>query len=129
MKVSKEERTAGRAQLTPERIGGAEVFIGTVKAVTKQPSKLRGGDQYVVEFREVDDSIYRLNVTGLNTICEQLGEDTEGWVGQRIPLVKTRETLRNEPGKVFIVYQVAPPEDWHELAPSQPKRARTARAR
>lgn len=124
MRVTKTERTAGRPQLTPERVGGAEVFIGTVKAVTKQPSQLKKSDQYVIEFEEVDDAIYRLNVTGLNTVCEQLGDDTDKWVGDRVPLVKTRETLRNEPGRFFIVYQVAPAGDWSELLETPKPRAR-----
>lgn len=116
MKVTQQERTAGRPQLTPERVGGADVFIGTVKDVTKQYSKQKNGDQYVVEFEEVDDAVYRLNTTNLNILCDEMGETTEKWVGQRVPLIKTRESeIRGRPGEVFIVYQVAPRSDWREL--------------
>jgi len=122
LKISEQERTAGKPQLTPERVGGAEVFVGTVKGVAKQYSKQKGDDQYVVEFEEVDDAVFRLNVTNLNLLCDELGDDTDKWIGQKVPLVKTRETVRNKPGTTFVVYQVAPRADWRELLGDAPRR-------
>ena len=124
MKVSQQERTAGRPQLTPDRVGGADVFIGTIKDVTKQYSKQKEGDQYVVEFEEVDDAVYRLNITNLNILCDELGDTTDKWVGQRVPLIKTRESVRNKPGEVFVVYQIAPRADWRELLGDRKPKAR-----
>lgn len=126
MRVSQEERTAGRPQLTPERVGGAQVFVGTVKSVTKAFSKQKDDDQYILEFKEVDDAIYRLNVTNLNLLCERFGDDTDKWIGEQVPLVKTTETLRNS-SKSFVVYQVAPLEDWKELLGEGGKARRSRR--
>ena len=113
MKVKQEERNTGRPQLTPERVGGADVFVGTVATVEKAKSRFEErGEQYVVTFKEAPEFDYRINRTGLNTICTEIGDDTDEWEGEKVPLVKTRTSVG---GNQRVVFQVAPGDEWPTL--------------
>lgn len=118
MKVGKELRTAGRPQLTPERMGDADVFVGTIAKVELVQSQFKG-EQFGLTFKEDEEVMYRLNKTGTDILCGEFGDETDEWVGERVPLVKTRQSVG---GKTYIVYAVAPSGEWKALLASRKKR-------
>lgn len=111
MKVGKEQRTSGRPQLTPEAAGGVDVLVGTVEKVELLDSQFKG-QVFALTFKEMPEHSYRLNKTGTDIICVELGDDTDDWVGERIPLVKTRQSVA---GKTHVVFAVAASSEWKSL--------------
>lgn len=112
MKVPQNAKQAGKAQLNPERAGGAETLIVTVTAVEFRDSQFKKEPQPVLSFAEYPDNELRLGKRSTARVCERLGDETDDWVEERIPLVKAREEIGRQS---YVVYQVAPVEEWDVL--------------
>lgn len=110
-KVPQDMRSAGHPQLRPEVAGGADLLVVTVDSVMFKPSQFRKVDQPVLTFAEFPEHEWRVGKRSTDRICEALGEETDEWVGEKIPLVKAREEVGRQ---TYVVYQAAPPEDWKD---------------
>lgn len=111
-KITQAQKTAGRPQLKPEAAGNADLLVVTVASVEFKESQFRKEPQPVLVFEEFPEHEWRVGKRSLNRICEQLGDETDDWKGERIPLIKARE----EVGKAtYVVFQAAPPEEWAAL--------------
>lgn len=118
-KITQEQRTEGKPQLKPDAVGNADVLVVTVAEIDFKDSQFRGGKQPVLTFKEFPNHEWRVGKRSLNRICEQLGEETDDWKGERIPLIKARE----EVGKAtYVVFQAAPPEEWTDLLKKRGKK-------
>lgn len=111
-KVPKEAKTAGHPQLRPEHAGGADLVVVTIAGVTLKPSQFRETEQPVLTFEDFPEHELRLGKRATQRMCEQFGDDTDAWEGERIPLVKGREEVGS---KTYVVYQVPPTEEWSAL--------------
>lgn len=112
MKVPEQAKSQGRPQLKPDRTGGADLVVATIASVEFRDSQFRKEPQPVLTFKEFPDAELRVGKRGTARLCERLGDETDDWIGERIPLIKSREEVGN---KTFIVYQVAPTEEWDDL--------------
>ncbi len=77
----------------------------------------------VMTFQETGDKSLWLNVTAIKTLCERLGDNTDKWVGQSVPVEKHTAEFR---GKKFPKVRVALAEEWDDML-KQAKKARSAR--
>lgn len=127
MKINPQEyggKGERKPPLTPEVLGDADVAVLTISAVRAGIVTADGRKTAVVEFEEKPDYVYWLNKTNLANLVERFGDDTDDWVGERIPLVRVRV---NNPstGRLTTKYHVADPEDWDEiLAEAKRRRGR-----
>lgn len=111
-KVSQEQRAAGSPQLKPAACGNADLVVVTVSGVTFKASQFRKTEQPVLTFKEFPEHEFRLGKRGTDRMCERFGDETNDWVGERIPLVKGREEVGSNS---YVVYQVPPVEEWKAL--------------
>lgn len=119
-KVTQEQRSSGSPQLKPTMAGGADLIAVTIAKVDFKTSQFRKEKQPVLIFEEFPDAEYRCGKRATDRLCEKLGEETDWWVGETIPLVKGREEVGNN---VYVVYQVPPPDEWKDAL----KRAGTSK--
>lgn len=118
-KITQGQRSEGKPQLKPEAVGNADVLVVTVASVEFKDSQFRKEQQPVLTFKEFPQHEWRVGKRSLNRICERIGEETDDWIGERIPLVKARE----EVGKAtYVVFQAAPEEDWADLLKRKAKK-------
>ena len=109
-KVPEEARGQGAKQLKPGDFGDAETLVGTI--ATAKFRKGQYGLRLHLTFEEYPDTELRKGPQSVSRLVEKLGDETDDWVGEKIPLVRTRESVG---GKDSVVYQVAPPDEWDKL--------------
>lgn len=100
-----------RPKLTPDRLEG-DAAVLTVASV--EAFHASGRDQIVVKFEETGDDALWLNKTMLDALLERLGDDTDGWVGERVPVeVRNVEYEGKATDKVYIMDA----DQWDEVLP------------
>lgn len=65
-----------------------------------------------LKFKETGDKVVWLNKGMAETLVEQLGDDSDDWKGQRIPVERHVATFGN---KKFPKVRVVPGEEWEKL--------------
>lgn len=111
-----ERKAIGKPSLRPDDIGTATAVVVTVTGVDYRASKY-GDKRYVLQLKEFPDKELWLSATESNLLIDNIGDDTENWLGARIPLV--RETL-DVRGKSYEALQV--PEDFEGVLKTFAKR-------
>lgn len=101
-----ERKVLGKPSLGPDDIGTATAAVVTVTGVDYRASKF-GDKRYVLQTAEFPTKEVWLSATESNRVIDNLGEDTDQWIGGRVPLVKEMMEVR---GKEFEALQV--PEDF-----------------
>lgn len=111
MRADSEEFKSGRPKIVQEDIEGGDAVVVTISAVEREKVKGDDGDKtlLVLLTEEFGDKVHRLNASQRKYLIEQLGAETDAWVGERVPLVKTRKDFA---GKTHATVWVAPPELW-----------------
>ena len=74
-----------------------------------------GGDEerqsIVLAFKETGDYVLWPNATEIRTLIEKLGDDTDEWTGQRVPVEKVTRSYR---GKKFDKVGVVDAAEWDQ---------------
>lgn len=121
MKVNKEQFTNRRPKLEQEHLDedAAILTITEVDVINVKDDTAEGGERaaIVLAFEETGEYVLWPNRTGISTLIDHLGDDTDEWVGQKVPVVKVTETFK---GKSFDKVAIAKPEDWDTIL--KPKR-------
>jgi hypothetical protein len=109
--------------LTPPVLGNADAAVLTIANVRADITTGDGRKTALLEFSEQPDYVFWLNKTGIESLVARLGDNTDDWVGERVPLVRVRV---NNPatGKMVVKYQVADAEDWDDLLAEVTRRRR-----
>ena len=84
-----------------------EVWVDD-KNVTEGPNKGKRLSA-TLRFRETGDKVLWLNKGMVETLVEQLGDDSEKWLGQKIPVEKHVAKFGNDK---FPKVRVVPSEEW-----------------
>lgn len=129
-KVNRDKHGAAgsmKPKLKPKDTGGAQVVVVTCR----EPALREGeyGEQYSFSMDEYPERMFYLNKHGVDNVCEALGDDTDQWEGEKVPLVLVVTNNPSEGGKQVEVYQVADPEKWEGLFKSYKVAARRASRR
>lgn len=111
-KVPANSRGAGMPQLKPDVVQGADLLVVTIAGVTFKDSQFKANPQPVLTFVEFPEHELRCGKRATDRLCEKFGDDTDDWEGKVVPLIKVREDVGKDS---YIVFQVAPVEDWPEL--------------
>lgn len=129
---------ASRPSLTPEDFNGKSHAVLTISAVEPEvkipdPSK-PGGFRVVAvlsfeEYHGEDDRALYLNKRQAEYLVERLGDETDDWIGERVPLEVVKVNNPNTGKPVQKVY-VAEPAEWDGiLDAAKPRRVAAARRR
>jgi hypothetical protein len=101
-------------QLKPADLGG-DMVVATIRRVRLRKSQFineRTGAKdlrYVVDFEEFRDRELWLTRGAVTTLVQRYGDETDGWVGQRCPLVVVTVEVK---GERHTVVRVAPLKAW-----------------
>lgn len=97
--------------LKPDHVAGDATVVTIRRA---DAPKVGGGTRVVLEFDEYPDHAFWLNQTKLDYVMSKLGNDTDKWIGQRVPLEKI---MVNNPqsGEDTECLYVAPPQEWDSM--------------
>lgn len=114
MKVQSAKYGNAKPKIEQDDIEGGDAGVFTIAAVEEQ--KVTGDDgerlSLVLITEELGDKLHWLNVTQINYLVARLGDDTEAWIGEKVPLVKT---TTHYAGKAFKKVWVADPAEWDEI--------------
>lgn len=118
MAIDRNEFRSSRPGLKPEQIMArrANLTVESVEQVTLDDDTRTDGKRkaIAITFQEFPDTPYWPNGTSIGHLCDQLGEEEEEWVGERIPLFKNK--VNNPRTKTMQdALWVAAPEDWDEF--------------
>jgi hypothetical protein len=97
---------------------GAEGTIITVRVANVVSNRNQGRNQRknLLEIKTVEwpDKVYRPNNSGIGELMSQLGDDSDNWIGKKIPLIV--EPANNpQTGDEVEALHVAPAAQWKEL--------------
>lgn len=96
-------------KLTPEELTG-DIVIVTIKEYGEQKNTGEGRKlSPVLRYEESPEKLHYLNREQMERLVAKLGDDTERWIGKRIPI--HAEDVEYE-GKTFSKVYVMPPEEW-----------------
>lgn len=101
-----ERKVLGKPSLRPDDIGTASAVVVTVTGVDYRASKF-GDKRYVLQTQEFPDREVWLSATESNLLIDNLGEDTDTWIGAKVPLMRQNVEVR---GRTYEALQV--PEDF-----------------
>ena len=109
-KVPGQAKGAGQKQIRPADYGDADTLVGTIAAVNFREGQF--GMKTHLGFEEYEGVELRQGKRGTDRLIEKFGDETNDWIGERVPLVRSREQVGKE---TYVVYQVAPVEEWDRL--------------
>jgi hypothetical protein len=114
MKVQTSKYGNARPKIEQEDLEGGDAAVFTIAAVEEQ--KVTGDDgerlSLVLLTEELGDKVLWLNVTQIGYLIAKLGDESDRWVGQKVPLEKT---ITHYAGKPFKKVWVAAPESWDQI--------------
>jgi len=133
MKVREERyQPSGRPKIEQKDIEGGDAVVVTIAEVEEEKVKGDKGDKLllVLVVEEFPDKVHRLNKTQLAYMVEKLGDETNEWIGQKIPLVKTTQEFGSGSRvKDFDVVWVAAPDEWDTILKAGGSKAPATRKR
>ncbi len=104
------------AKMVPEDLD-EDIAILTISEFGEQ--KNPEGISPVLRFQEAPDRLLYINRTQVEYLVKKLGDDTDSWIGKKIP-VERKEVEYND--KKFLKVYVMEPKDWDTiLRASTPK--------
>jgi hypothetical protein len=94
-------------------LDGGDAAVLTITAFTEETISDQEGERVspCLLFEETGDKVFWLNKTQCDYIVEALGDDSDDWVGQKIPL---EATTTHYQGKAYKKLWVAAPERWSD---------------
>jgi hypothetical protein len=115
MKVDPSSYGSARPKLTQDDFDGDFIIltISSVEEVVVDDDEAEDGKRksLVLNFEETEDKAHWLNVGQIRTLVDTCGDDSEAWVGQKVPVEKHTATFM---GKKFPKVQIMAAEEWDE---------------
>ena len=113
-KVSGEQFGKSRAKITPEDLEGdvAILTIASYEQMELDDAEAEGGKRTsaVLTFQETGDKVIWLNKTQVDALIARLGDESDDWAGQKVPVEKVVATFgKNKYPKVVVV---GDPDEW-----------------
>lgn len=131
MRIQQEKYGNSKPKIEQDDLEGGDAAVFTVAAIEEQKVKDDDGERLslILITEELGDKVLWLNVTQIRYLVERLGEESDRWIGQKVPLVKT---TTHYAGKAFKKVWVAAPEEWDAIleeagAVSKPRRRTVAK--
>lgn len=92
----------------------AILTIAKYEEVMVDDDEAEGGKRQsaTLKFNETGEKVVWLNKGMVEALVEQLGDDSDKWVGQKIPVERHTATFGN---KKFPKVRVVPAEEWDKL--------------
>lgn len=110
-------RQAGFDEVTPSlKVSDLKGAKGTVVTVTRaeiKPGQGRKKSLLKLSMKEWPDKCYYPTPTGVSEMMKQLGDDTDNFVGERVPLHVTTTTNPETQQEVEVLH-VMPASQWEE---------------
>lgn len=122
-RISADDFGSSTPKLTPDDLE-ADVAILTVadfETVDVDDDNAEGGKRKsaTLTFEETDDRVLWLNKGMVEALIERLGDNTDKWKGQKVPVEKYTARFR---GKSYPKVRVMMAEEWDDvLTPSRSK--------
>lgn len=73
----------------------------------------------VLAFVEAEDRVMWPNRTAIGVLIEKLGDDTDLWIGKKVPVEKVRVPFK---GKMYDKVQVVPAAEWEQYLKTSKRR-------
>ena len=111
-KVDPSRYGSAAPKLTPDDIEDAAILTVTAfDEVSVEDEEVEGGKRTSgnLTFEETGDKVLWLNKGMVETLVEQLGDDSDDWIGQKVPVEAYTATFK---GKKFPKVRVMPSEEW-----------------
>jgi hypothetical protein len=99
-------------KLSPDDIEDAAILtITAFDEVSVDDEEVEGGKRVSANltFEETGDKVLWLNKGMVETLVEQLGDDSDDWIGSKVPVEAYTATFK---GKKFPKVRVMPSEEW-----------------
>jgi len=127
MRVKQERYGSSRPKLERDDLDG-DVGVLTIAGFDESKFKDEEGEKVTpfLWFEEMGEKVHFLNKTQVGYVIERLGEESDDWVGERIPIEKITTTYN---GKRFEKLWVSPPEKWDEYLGTRKRRAKVPTAK
>jgi hypothetical protein len=111
-KVREERYGSKRPKLERDDLDG-DVGVLTIAGFDEAKFEDDDGSRVTpfIWFEEMGDKVLFLNKTQVGYIIERLGDESDDWMGQRVPIEKHTATFN---GKRHEKLWVSPPEKWDE---------------
>lgn len=115
-RITKDQFSGSRSKVEQSDLE-EEAAILTVAAVDEitvdDPERASGKrTSLVLVFEELGDKVLWLNQTQVGYLIDRLGDDTDTWVGEKVPVEKHDSNMR---GKSHKKVWVCAPETWDDL--------------
>lgn len=126
MKIKKERYGNAKPKIEQDDIEGGDYAVLTIASVEEQKVTADDGERtsLVLTTEELGDKVHWLNQTQIGYLIEKLGDDSEDWVGQRVPFVKTTSTMGS---RSFKKVWIAAPGEWDDLLGTRKRPVRAVR--
>lgn len=112
-KINATDFGTSRPKLTQDDFDGDYVIltIAKVETVEVDDDEQESGKRksLVLQFQETGDKSLWLNVTMIKSLIAELGDDTDKWAGQKVPVEKYTGTFK---GRDFKKVGVMVSDDW-----------------
>ena len=112
-RINPEEFGGSTPKLTPDDLEGdyAILVLSGFEKVNVPDEEQEGGSRTsaTITFEETEDKVVWLNRGQIETLCAQLGEDSDDWTGKQVPVEKYTAKFR---GKEYPKVRVMPAEEW-----------------
>jgi hypothetical protein len=109
--VNKFGSTAPKLQPEDLEEDAAFLTVASYDEIEVEDEEQEGGvrNSATLRFEETGDKVVWLNKGMIETLVEQLGEDADKWIGQKIPVERHVAKFGN---KKFPKVRVMPSEEW-----------------
>lgn len=109
-----DEHEERKPSLVLDTLGGVDAAVLTVARVNAD-IVMSGKPRGFIEFEEVPTHVWWFGLEDMRMLATHLGRDTDAWIGQRVPLMKTR--VLNPRTEEFVVkYRCAPTsKQWKQV--------------
>lgn len=102
---------------------GVNAAVVTIKEVTEQkfPPRQEGGKErlaLVIRTEEYPDNAYFPSAGKggpIDRLFDRLGDDTDRWAGEKIPLVRVRDVTNPSTGTKADKFHVPPTDEWDDI--------------
>jgi hypothetical protein len=112
-KINPADFGSSTPKLGPDDLEGdaAMLTIATFETVEVDDEEAEGGKRNAatLTFKETDDKVLWLNKGMVESLVEQLGDDSDNWIGRVIPVEKYVARYR---GQKYNKVRVVPSEEW-----------------
>jgi hypothetical protein len=114
-KVDDSRYSKARPKITQEDLADGDFTVVTIVKFDEAPGTDDAGQKRLTPFiltEEFGDKVLWLNRTQVRHLVDRLGDESDRWVGKRVPIVKHTATFGTDSFKKVVVPDT---EEWDDL--------------